>query len=231
MLRDHTTLGLTVASPAETGLSVRWQVWWIRTKPKRWVHFGEVVAPFHWLAHAEACEIILGLPPNHHDGARNPTRSVWVGRGAPWGSSTDWRPNGPTLALAERLDRDPGALSPWQVMRLKALMLSQIGRRVSLAEMAAHLGLAEGSRPYVVRGFKAFVGATPYQWQLERRLWRARMLLRRTDWPIGVIAQQLGYASSQTFAKVFTREVGMAPRDWRHGRADVSALASRPVAA
>lgn len=63
--------------------------------------------------------------------------------------------------------------------------------------------------------FRAEVGATPAEWLRARRLTEAYRLLGRTRLGIGVIAQRLGYVSSQQFAHAFRRVVGVTPSAWR----------------
>lgn len=89
---------------------------------------------------------------------------------------------------------------------------SKIAQEVSLAEMAAQ---AELSPFHFARAFKAKTGLPPHRYLIHRRVERAKELLGRTSLPVTEIALACGFASSQHFATMFKRIVGMTPTDYR----------------
>jgi AraC-like DNA-binding protein len=67
------------------------------------------------------------------------------------------------------------------------------------------------------------VGLTPNEYRTRLRIRRGRDLLTHTNRPITRIAHELGFGSSQYFATVFGRIVGMSPRAYRRKYSNESA--------
>lgn len=64
--------------------------------------------------------------------------------------------------------------------------------------------------------FKSHTGYTPIQYIHRLRLDRAKRLLREGEMPIWRVAEEVGFADSFYFTRLFTKETGMSPRDYRH---------------
>lgn len=77
-----------------------------------------------------------------------------------------------------------------------------------LAELAREAGL---SVEHLVRSFSAAFGLPPMAWARQRRLCRARDLLRRGQAPAD-IAAQLGFADQSHFHRAFKGAYGLTPR-------------------
>jgi AraC-like DNA-binding protein len=65
--------------------------------------------------------------------------------------------------------------------------------------------------------FKKYTGYSYVQYIHKIRLEKAKMLLRTGSAPIGEIAGEIGYSDPLYFSKLFTREVGLSPREYRKG--------------
>ncbi len=63
--------------------------------------------------------------------------------------------------------------------------------------------------------FKAATGKSPHRYVIERRLSRARELLRETDRSISDIAYAVGFSSQSHFTANFRRVVGFTPNRFR----------------
>ncbi len=63
--------------------------------------------------------------------------------------------------------------------------------------------------------FKQQIGQTPKQYLTQMRIERAKALLRHTDTPIGLIAEQVGYQDFSAFSRRFQQITGQPPRAWR----------------
>lgn len=63
--------------------------------------------------------------------------------------------------------------------------------------------------------FKLSVGVTPHRYVIERRMEKAKSLLRDTTWSVTLIAHQVGYANPSHFSTVFQRFTGCSPRGYR----------------
>lgn len=70
--------------------------------------------------------------------------------------------------------------------------------------------------------FHGEVGFTPGEWRTRQRLRDAKRLLRQSDRAITAIAMDTGFASSQYFATVFKRMVGLTPRQYRRRSAEAA---------
>ena len=62
-------------------------------------------------------------------------------------------------------------------------------------------------------------GIGPQRYIIQRRLERAKRLLRRTHLPIALIAQEVGFADQSHLTQMFRREVGVTPGRYRAERA------------
>jgi hypothetical protein len=60
----------------------------------------------------------------------------------------------------------------------------------------------------------SFVVRTPHRWLLERRVDRAKELLRHSS-PIAEIALECGFSDQSHFTRVFTNLMGVPPGVWR----------------
>ncbi len=78
-------------------------------------------------------------------------------------------------------------------------------RLTDLAEAAAL------SRAHFARAFRTATGQAPHRYVLQRRLQRARDLLRRTDLTAAEIGARCGFADSAHFSRVYRRHFGMPP--------------------
>jgi AraC family transcriptional regulator len=108
-----------------------------------------------------------------------------------------------------------GGLAPWQVRRCTEYLHDNACENVGLEALAALVGLS----PYhFARAFKHSVGVSPHQYQLQVRMKKAKELLRLTNAPVTQIAFDVGYESSQALARMFRREVGLTPSDYRRSR-------------
>jgi AraC family transcriptional regulator, transcriptional activator of pobA len=86
------------------------------------------------------------------------------------------------------------------------------GEPLSLRDVAGELGMTPGHLTTVVR---RRTGRTVQDWIIERRMAAARRLLADTDLPIGQIANRVGLKDPGYFSRVFAREHGLSPRNWR----------------
>jgi len=104
-------------------------------------------------------------------------------------------------------------LVTWRIRRALE-MLDEVAdlQNLKIADLAEKVGLSEsGFR----ERFKAEMGFSPHEYILDRRITEARQRLSETDLDVTRIALDLGFSSSQYFATVFRRRVGMSPSDYR----------------
>lgn len=63
--------------------------------------------------------------------------------------------------------------------------------------------------------FKKYVGCSPVQYIMRVRLDKAMKLLRESSKPVSVVAFEVGFRDPLYFTRVFSREVGVTPREYR----------------
>jgi AraC family transcriptional regulator len=84
---------------------------------------------------------------------------------------------------------------------------------VSLADIAASAGLS----PYhFLRVFRAATGVPPHRFLTRMRIDAARRRLEDSGLSVTEIALMCGFSSASQFSTAFRREIGVAPRTYRH---------------
>ena len=89
---------------------------------------------------------------------------------------------------------------------------SHVGENITLEKMA---GLANLSPYYFAHLFKEQTGFSPVEYVISTRLDHAKILLTNTNESIEEIAYKVGYASSASLIKVFTKREGIPPSSYR----------------
>ena len=86
------------------------------------------------------------------------------------------------------------------------------GTVLALRELAGIAGL---SAYHFGRMFKRAVGAAPHQYVVERRVERAKAMLRTTDASLVDISLSTGFCGQSHFTSVFRRLAGATPTEFR----------------
>lgn len=71
------------------------------------------------------------------------------------------------------------------------------------------------SRAAFFAAFKRDTGVTPLQMITDLRMEKARLFLRLSGFPIAEVGRVCGYQDNAYFTRVFTRQAGMTPTDYR----------------
>jgi AraC family transcriptional regulator len=103
-------------------------------------------------------------------------------------------------------------LAPPQINRVLCYVEENIARALCLSELSEVAGL---SRVQFVRQFKEATGQPPHAYILQRRIERAKELLKNSDSTIVGVALDLGFYNQTHFTKVFSRFAGTTPGRWR----------------
>jgi AraC family transcriptional regulator len=103
-------------------------------------------------------------------------------------------------------------LDPWQKHRATELLREHLDGNIHLARVARECGM---SVSHFARSFKASYGVSAHRWLIERRVERARELLKRTNTPLIDIALQSGFSDQAAFTRTFHQFVGDSPGRWR----------------
>jgi AraC-like DNA-binding protein len=81
-----------------------------------------------------------------------------------------------------------------------------------LEELASKMGMAP---EYFHRQFKKLFTTTPHEYMFKRRISKARNLLKKTNLQIQEIAQECGYDNPFYFSRIFTKQLGISPTEYR----------------
>ena len=102
-----------------------------------------------------------------------------------------------------------------QIVRAQAFLNDHLAETVDFEALAQSFGIPYRTFRYL---FRKEVGASPLQYQLERRLVRAKNLLASTDLPVKEIAESLGFGSTWYFSHFFRQRVRQSPATYRTRR-------------
>jgi AraC family transcriptional regulator len=126
-------------------------------------------------------------------------------------------------ALAVRIVRavvDPSAIAlapanglfSERLRRVREYIEEHLADPLNLDQIAAVACLS----PYhFSRSFKQAMGVGPHDYVVQRRIERARTLMRRTDHSLGAIAHEVGFTDQSHLTTVFRRKIGVTPARFR----------------
>lgn len=113
------------------------------------------------------------------------------------------------------VSKPAGRLADWQVRRVCALIDDRLSHRITLRELADDIDL---STYHFCRAFKASTGLAPHQYQVARRVERAKDLLVESKANVTAIAAAVGYENPNQLARVFRKTAGISPTRYRRER-------------
>jgi transcriptional regulator GlxA family with amidase domain len=110
-----------------------------------------------------------------------------------------------TVPLAAPLHRDDfGELHTW--------LRKNLARDLRIEDLAAQVGM---SRRTFMRAYLTTTGRTPAKTIESMRLDAARMALEATDKTVKQIARETGFGDEERMRRVFQRQLGVSPADYR----------------
>ena len=102
-------------------------------------------------------------------------------------------------------------LAPWQMRRVTELIENGLGGELRLPALARQCGL---STSHFSRSFKKSFGVPVHRFVIERRVERAKLLMKTSTMPLTEIALQSGFSDQASFCRTFGALVGTPPRRW-----------------
>jgi AraC family transcriptional regulator len=105
-----------------------------------------------------------------------------------------------------------GGLASWQKRAVVGYIEEHLGEQISLSKLAA---LAQLSQHHFCRAFKQSFGVPPHQYQVQRRMEVAKLLLANRDNSVTDISLSLGYAQISSFSSAFRKTTGWTPTVYR----------------
>jgi AraC family transcriptional regulator len=104
-------------------------------------------------------------------------------------------------------------LSPHKLRRAIQYIDENLRNELTLSAIAGAVALSPG---HFSHAFRQATGVAPHRYVLERRVERAKKLLRESDMPITEIADVVGCSSHSHFSVLFNRITGLTPRQFRN---------------
>lgn len=104
------------------------------------------------------------------------------------------------------------ALSDKNLSKAIQAMHSRVESPWSVKSLARE---ARMSRSAFAMKFKTVLGQTPLEYLTQWRMHRASAMIRSNNTSFSEAASAVGYASESSFSRVFKREMGVAPREYR----------------
>jgi AraC-like DNA-binding protein len=114
-------------------------------------------------------------------------------------------------SLIEYAENSKTSISCNEINKLLSFIDQNIEKNLSIPYLAKRMNL---STSWFKTKFLKNVGMSPAQYILNRKIDRAKILLRKKDKNITGIAMNLGFSSSGYFATVFKRFTGQKPSDY-----------------
>lgn len=99
--------------------------------------------------------------------------------------------------------------------RIREYLQAHYSRKLSLEEIAQRVSL---STSYLSKLFKEETGQTVIEHLTEIRLKKAREILLEEDLPLEKVAQKAGFSDASYFSRVFKREEGLTPGQFKQGK-------------
>jgi AraC family transcriptional regulator len=99
-------------------------------------------------------------------------------------------------------------MTPRRLRLVEDLIEARLDAKLTVQELAGALRLSAG---FFARAFHAAVGQAPHDYIIDRRVSRARALLRNAALDLGGIAQASGFASHAHMTATFRKRLGVTP--------------------
>jgi AraC-like DNA-binding protein len=116
------------------------------------------------------------------------------------------------LATYQQQASRPAPLQRWRLKRAVDYVEAHLGDPIRLPDLAAAAGL---TRMHFAAQFRIAMGIRPHHYILQRRIDRARELLRDSELALVDVALSVGFQTQAHFTTVFKRFVGQTPCRWR----------------
>jgi AraC family transcriptional regulator len=110
-----------------------------------------------------------------------------------------------------------GGLPARQQRRLAEFIDEHLAEEISLATLA---GLVDLSLYHFARAFRHSFGMPPHRYHIERRMDRARRLLRRSAFSVTQIGSQIGFRETSSFTRAYRKFAGVTPSKYRRSLED-----------
>ncbi|MEF2968470.1 AraC family transcriptional regulator [Paenibacillus sp. M1] len=119
--------------------------------------------------------------------------------------------------MAEKNPAEPfaspkGGRHDMYVQKVTDFIVTNYANKISIAQIADFVGL---DRSYLCAVFKARTGSSIQEYLIRFRMNKACRLMGNSLLSIGDIARSVGYEDPLLFSKMFKKEMGLSPRQYR----------------
>jgi len=104
------------------------------------------------------------------------------------------------------------SIPPHKLRLAKAFIQENLANDLAVDAIARAVGM---SACHFAHAFRAATGEPPHRYVMQRRMERAKALLRGSDLTLTDIAQRVGYSSASHFSVGFRKLTRVAPSDYR----------------
>ncbi|WP_310556524.1 response regulator transcription factor [Flavobacterium sp.] len=101
---------------------------------------------------------------------------------------------------------------PFKVREIVSYINTNLEKKLDIDELTK---LTKWKKDHFTRLFKKYLGSTPYQYILSRKVEKAKTLLSETVIPINEIAYELGFESHSNFYHIFKKLTDDTPENYR----------------
>ena len=108
-----------------------------------------------------------------------------------------------------------------QIERAAAYFNENYNTKISIDDYAESLHI---STNWFIHNFKQYAGMSPAQYILSLRMVNAQSLLERTTYNIKEISEIVGYENPLYFSRVFKKEIGKSPAQYRKEKTPTEAV-------
>jgi two-component system, response regulator YesN len=105
--------------------------------------------------------------------------------------------------------------------KVKAYVEQNLSREITVADLSQKLGF---SSSHLSHSMKANLGVNLTQYVRSKRLEKAKQLLSETQLDVARIALETGFEDPNYFARIFKREAGISPTEYRTKNRNVAEL-------
>ena len=115
--------------------------------------------------------------------------------------------------VSEKSSSEAGVLDTFKLQQIKDYIEENLAEELTNAHLAALVPMSEF---HFARTFKTLVGEPPHRYILQRRIERAKILLKVTKFSGAEIAYQVGFSNPSHFTAQFRKLLGVTPKIYRN---------------
>lgn len=97
-----------------------------------------------------------------------------------------------------------------KILQAREIILQNINQPPTIPELARQIGI---NQCYLKKGFKEMFKSTVYEFVIEQRMQKAKMLLSLNTQSVSQIAEEVGYSNTSNFSNAFKKYTGLYPSE------------------